>query len=346
MKIQKEKVSKILIIKLKGIGDVVLSTIVLDNLKEEFPGVKIDYLTESPSLALLAKIQSINNVLIYKKEGAFAGIKLIKKVAEERYDLVFDFYSNPRTALITFFSGAKYRAGFPYRGRKYAYNLFGPHERGKFHAAQLHLELLRKIGLNSSHKNLHAGIDEEDKKFASDFFSKNFEGDDFIIGVSPSGGWESKKCDPKIFAEFCNGLVEIYKVKFLILWGPGDEKDAEKIFNLTRNNSLLAPDSTIRQMAALMQKCKALIANDSGPMHISAAVGTPTLSIHGPTSPHLQGPFGERNEWVRLDELDCIECNLLKCPKNQECFLNLPIQKIIDKFEVLIHKNNLAPLKL
>jgi len=346
MKIHKEKVRKILIIKLKGIGDVVLSTIVIDNLKEAFPDAKIDYLTEKPSLPLLEKIPWVNKVHIFKNEGAFAGINLIKKIALERYDFIFDFYSNPRTALITFLSGAKYRAGFPYRGRKYAYNLFGPEERGKFHAAQLHLELLNKIGLYSSHKKLYTGIDEEDTKFASVFFSKNFDSNDFVVGISPSGGWESKKCDPTIFAEFCNGLSTIYKVKFLILWGPGDSQDAEKIFNLTKTNSLLAPKSTIRQMAALIQKCQVLIANDSGPMHISTAVGTPTLSIHGPTSPHLQGPYGEKHEWVRLDELECIECNLLKCPKNQECFFYLPIQKIIDKFELLIHKNNLAPFKL
>ncbi|HPI36845.1 MAG TPA: glycosyltransferase family 9 protein [Ignavibacteriaceae bacterium] len=346
MEINKDKVGKILIIKLKGIGDVVLSTIVLDNLIKDFPNAKIDYLTENPSLPLLQKNSSVNNVHVFRNEGTFSGLNLIRKIATERYDLIFDFYSNPRTALITFLSGAKYRAGFPYRGRKYAYNLFGPEERGKFHAAQLHLELLKMIGLSVSHNNLHAGIDENDTKFASDFFCKNFDSDDFVVGISPSGGWDSKKYPPEKFVELLNSLSAIYNVKFLILWGPGDAEDAEIIFNSTKNKSAIAPKSTIRQMAALIQKCKVLIANDSGPMHISTAVGTPTLSIHGPTSPQLQGPYGEKHEWVRLDELECIECNLLKCPKNQECFFLLPIQKIIDKFELLIQKNKLTPVKI
>lgn len=346
MEINKDKVGKILIIKLKGIGDVVLSTIVLDNLIEDFPNAKIDYLTENPSLPLLQKISSVNNVHVFRNEGTFSGLNLIRKIAAERYDLILDFYSNPRTALITFLSGAKYRAGFPYRGRKYAYNLFGPEERGKFHAAQLHLELLKMVGLSVSHNNLHAGIDENDTRFASAFFKKNFDSDDFVVGISPSGGWDSKKYPPEKFVELLNSLSAIYKVKFLILWGPGDAEDAEIIFNSTKNKSAIAPKSTIRQMAALIQKCKVLIANDSGPMHISTAVGTPTLSIHGPTSPQLQGPYGEKHEWVRLDELECIECNLLKCPKNQECFFLLPIQKIIDKFELLIQKNKLTPVKI
>ena len=94
-------------------------------------------------------------------------------------------------------------------------------------------------------------------------------------------------------------------------------------------------------MAALLEECDAVIANDSGPMHIAAAVGTPVLSLHGPTNPELQGPFGERHEYLRREELECIGCNLLECDRNHECFLGLSADVVADRFESLIKKNDL-----
>lgn len=339
--IKKEKVKKILIIKLRGIGDVILSTVVFDNLRNDFPSAEIHFLTEPPSYPALEKIDFITSILLFKKDSFFNGIGLIFKVMVNRYDLILDFYSNPRTALISFLSFSKYRAGFPYRGRSYAYNLKGPIERDKFHTAQLHLEFLKLINISNIKNTLHFGLSEEDIRFADEYFSQNFSANDFVIGLSPSGGWNSKKCDPIKFAEIGNSVIKNYNAKILVVWGPGDKKEADEIIHLMNHNVFLAPITDIRKMAALIKKCKALIANDSGPMHISTAVKTPTLALHGPTNPNLQGPFGDSHEWIRHEKLDCIECNLLDCPKKHECFLELPIESIMNKFEILLRKNNL-----
>lgn len=340
--IDKSKVAKILIIKLRGIGDVILSTVALSNLRKDFPNAELDILTEPPSFSALEKIPLINNILLFKKNAFFGGLILILKVMFKRYDLILDFYSNPRTALVTFFSFARYRAGFPYRGRGYAYNLTGPSARDKFHSAQLHLEFLSEIGLTHNDKELHFGLSDEDRKFASDLFSEKFSDNGFVVGLSPSGGWESKKCDPIKFAEIGDAIITKYNAKILILWGPGDNKEALEISKLMNGKVTLAPLTDIRKMAALIEKCDFIVANDSGPMHISTAVKTPTLSLHDPTNPRWQGPFGDKHEWIRLDELDCIGCNLLDCPINHECFLNLPVQRVIEKIDSLIAKNNLG----
>ncbi|MFA4924407.1 MAG: glycosyltransferase family 9 protein [Ignavibacteriaceae bacterium] len=341
MNLDKSKIKKILCIKLRGIGDVILSTVVFDNLLKEFPNAKIDYLTEPPGKAALEKLSFLNDIILYKKNETFAGLKTIAKVYFNKYDLVLDFYSNPRTAMITFLSRAKYRAGFPYRGRTYAYNLFGPAERDKFHAAQLHIEYLKSIGIKAESSNLHFGLDEQDISFANNFFKTNFDEKDFVVVLSPSGGWGSKKCDASKFAEIADAVSEKYHAKFLILWGPEDYDDAIAIQNIMSSISLLAPKTTIREGAALMQAAKLVIANDSGPMHISTAIGTPTLSLHGPTNPNLQGPFGDKHASIRLEELDCIGCNLLKCPRHHECFLDLPVLKVLEKIDLLLLKNNI-----
>ena len=339
--IDKSKVKKILIVKLRGIGDVVLSTIVLDNLRKDFPQAEIDYLVEKPSAPGLEGLAEINRVLIFDRQNFLTKIKLAFAIRKNKYDLVFDFFTNPTTAQITFFSGAKFRIGFPYRGRKYAYNLFGPSERGKFHAAQLHLETLRMVGLSYLSKRLHYHIAQEAIEFADKYFSDTFSQDDFVVGICPTGGWASKKCDPDKFAEIAGAVNKKYNAKILVLWGKSDEEDAKLIHSILGNDSVLAPSTSIQELAALISKCHILIANDSGPMHISTAVGTPVLSMHGPTSPYMQGPFGEKHEWIRKDELDCIECNLLECPRKHECFKELSIDAVLDKIQKLITKNKL-----
>ena len=336
--INTESIKKILIIKLRGIGDVVLSTVVFDNLLNDFPDAEIDFLTEKPSSQILETLPFLNKILIFNRKSTYERLKLMREVRRRKYDLILDFFSNPSTAQITFFSGAKFRAGFPYRGRKYAYNLYGPSDRTSFHAAQLHLEFLKQIGLSYHSANLKIGLHESDLEFARDYYtSQNLIPEQTII-ISPSGGWPSKKCDPEKFAEIAKAIQNSFNFKILIVWGPGDLQEAEKIHTLLHGTSVLSPQTTIRQMAALMKLARAVIANDSGPMHIATAVKTPTLALHGPTNPRLQGPFGKMHEWVRLDSLDCIECNLLECPRNHECFRDLPVESVMAKFQTLLKK--------
>jgi ADP-heptose:LPS heptosyltransferase len=336
-----EKIHKILLIKLKGIGDVVLSTIVFDNLRSAFPNAQIDYLTELPSEPLLAALPFLHKTLLFRKKEPLGSLKLIRDVIFGRYDLVIDMFSNPRTALVTFLSGARYRAGFPYRGRAYAYNLPGPVERGGMHAALLHLELLKYIGIPADKKALHFGLTDQDITFSRDFFSRSFLPREKVLAISPSGGWPSKKCEPERFVAFARRIRQSFKIRFLVVWGPGDKTDAELIANQLGSDAVLAPPSSIREMGALMQLCFAVLANDSGPMHIAAALKIPVLSIHGPTVPAVQAAFGEQHESVRLETLDCIGCNLLECPRHHECFRDLSEEMVFEKFVLLIKKNNI-----
>ena len=339
IKLNKAKVRKILIIKLRGIGDVVLSTIVIDNLRKDFPEARIDYLVEAPSQPGLTGVAGINQVLIFERNNFREKVKLILKIRKNKYDLILDFFTNPSTALVTYFSGAKYRAGYPYRGRKYAYNLFGPAERSKYHTAQLHLETLRAIGINSSYKALYYNIGSSALHVAEKYLRDSFIENNFVVGICPTGGWASKKCEPEKFAEIAEALIKKFNAKIFIIWGKSDEADAVKIHSLLGDKSILAPETTIQELAAMIARCKILIANDSGPMHIAAAVETPVLGLFGPTNPYMHGPYGEKNEWIRVDSLDCIECNLLDCPKNHECFRDLKVEDVLAKIELLLSKN-------
>lgn len=336
-KIEASEVKRILCIKLRGIGDVLLSSVVFDTLRRSFPAAEIDYLTEYPGSQVLEELDYISEIILFnQKEGSSPA--LLRQIRRRKYDLVLDFYSNPRTALITFLSGASRRAGFPYRGRKYAYNLYGPPERDKYHAAELHLEFMRSIGIETEPSGLQLGLAAEDIAFASKIVKNSFPVGKTVIGISPSGGWQSKKCDPSVFAGIADKAAEVFAAEIMILWGPGDEHEAQEIKRLMRKPAVEAPPTTIRQLAALIKQCSLVIANDSGPMHMASAVGTPVVGLFGPTNPEFQGPYGEHCSWVQLTDLQCIRCNELICPKNHECFRDLPFDMVIEECKTVLHR--------
>ncbi len=341
MNLRKDEINKILCIKPRGIGDIVLSTIVLENLKAAFPNAKIDYLLESFAKETLENNPFINKIhTINKNELPF---KIGINLRHENYDLVFDFYSNPRTAQITFLTGAKYRVGYSYRGRKYAYNIKAESGRGNHHAAEHNLELLKTVDIPVVSKKTHFYLDDNSKLFAKDFIEKNFnKSEESIIGIIPSGGWPSKRCDKEKWIEICETILKKYKAKFLILWGPGDEEDSKFIKEKLVSHTILPPQISIMQLGALINECNLIIANDSGPMHISAALNVTTLGIFGPTNPEHHGPYSTNSDYVIKKDLFCIICNKLECPYHHECMLQLHNEKILEKIEkigkdVLMH---------
>ncbi|MCK9409992.1 MAG: glycosyltransferase family 9 protein, partial [Bacteroidetes bacterium] len=109
-------IQSLLLIKPRAIGDVLLSTPVIRNLNGHFPQLQIDFLTEQFAADVLIGNIHLRNVLTFNKKTD-STISIIRKVRENRYDMVIDLFGNPRTALVTRFSGAPRRVGFPFRGR-------------------------------------------------------------------------------------------------------------------------------------------------------------------------------------------------------------------------------------
>lgn len=296
-KIDFKGVRKILLIKIRGIGDVVLSTIVLRNLHSAFPNAVMDYLTQPPSKPVLKHLPLVHDVLIYHR-NTMNQARLLFAIRKRKYDLVIDLFNNPGTALITWMSGATHRVGLPLRGRTYAYNI--PVERDlNLHSAEHNLHLLRAIGVEIVSKQLEFEIPESDLTAAQKLLQQNVAGGRLLIGLGLGGGWESKRCPPEKFASIADAVIEHFGTEVIVVWGPQDKSDAERIHSLMQHRSTMLPPTTLLEAAAFLKHCHIVIANDSGTMHIAAAVGTPTLGIFGPTNPYAHAPYGEQHGWVR-----------------------------------------------
>ncbi|RPH36140.1 glycosyltransferase family 9 protein [bacterium] len=333
-------IRSILIIKLRAVGDVLLSTVVTPNLRQAFPGARIDFLTEPPSADVLRGNPSIDETLVFNS-AAMSGAALIRMVRRRGYDLVIDLFGNPRTALVTRMSGARYRVGFRFRQRAYAYNIIVEPRGAKVHNTQFNLDALEAIGVPVIDRSPQFRYSHEDEEYVNRFAESAFEKERLIVGISTGGGWYTKRWGMAQYAELAERLVSEFGAQILLLWGPGQRPEVERLQSLMKSPSVIPPATSLKQLGALLQRCSYVVSNDSGPMHLAAAVGTPVLGIFGPTNPVLQGPYGPQNMIVRKEGLDCLGCNLTECPIGNICMTELSVETVMDAVKELMVRNGL-----
>jgi ADP-heptose:LPS heptosyltransferase len=335
-------VHRILVIKLRAVGDVLLSTVVTKNLRLAYPLAQIHYLTESPSLEVLKGNQYVDDVLVYDKKS-MNGLGLIRTVRRRRYDLVIDLFGNPRTALLTRLSGAGQRVGFRFRGRKYAYNVVAEPRGNRVHNTQFNLDALEALGVAIQDRSIYFSFDEADARYVDSFLPPEFTNGSFVVCINSGGGWYTKRWDLDRFATLADRLAGEFNARIVLPWGPGQLPEVEEIRRKMAREAFIPPATTLRQLGALARRCSIFVSNDSGPMHIAAAVGTPVLGIYGPTDPLLQGPYGANHVVVRNEALDCLGCNLTSCPIGHPCMLGLSVETVLQGVRQLLAKNRITP---
>ncbi len=335
MNIDHSKINKILVIKLRAIGDVLLSTIVLKNLRSAFPNAHIDFLTEKPSREVVEGNPILDSIIVFDNKHQH-GLSLLAKVRWQHYDLVIDLFGNPRSAIVTWFSGARYRVGYRLKWRQYCYNIVVEPRGGEVHNAEFNLDALHAIGVSVHDRSIAFFLDSEAEQFAERFFSEAGLQDKFVIALNPGGGWYTKRWRLSQFAELADMITREYNAVILLIWGPGEEADVQLIQSLMRSKSIIIPRTNLKQLAALLKRSSILVTNDSGPMHIAASIGTPIIAIFGPTNPELQGPYNVECEIVQHQQLVCLGCNFTECPIGNLCMEELSAVEVFRWFKVLM----------
>lgn len=331
-------VSRILVIKLRAVGDVLLATIVLQNLRAAFPEARIDVLTERAGKDVVAGHPAVNEVVVYDRTR-MSGLQLILSVRKRHYHLVIDLFGNPRTALLTRLSGARVRVGYRFRGRAYAYTILAEPRGDRVHNTQFNLDALEAMGVPIVDRNLRFTPQQEDRSYVNAFLDREGLRGRTLVALNAGGGWYTKRWRNESFVELADRIAVRYGWTVVLPWGPGQLPDVEAIAGRTTNRPFVPPATTLPQLAALFERCAFVVSNDSGPMHLAAAVGTPVLGIFGPTSPELQGPYGPKHATVRLDGLECLGCNLTKCPIGNPCMINLSVETVLESFDRLVRRN-------
>lgn len=325
-------VKTILLIKPRAIGDVLLSTPVIRNLKAAFPAVTIDFLTEQFAADVLIGNPGLREVLTFHKKHD-STLSVIRRIREKRYDMVIDLFGNPRTAMFTKWSGARFRVGFPFRGRAYAYTHHVTPRGGAVHNVDFNLDVLRHFGIPVDTAGPDFPLFPPHRAFAAEWLNEHGLLGKRLLGINASGGWYTKKWPGESFAKLTDRLATTYDLTPLLFWGPGEREEVKRIQSAMTVPSHLLPKTSLKEMGAFLECCSYLVTNDSGPMHIAAALNVPTLGIFGPTDPKLQGPYGAGKFWVRHEGLDCLACNLTECPIGNICMKDLSVETVAEAFK-------------
>lgn len=339
MTLDRSHISKILVIKLRAIGDVLLSTVVLKNLREAFPQAQIDFLTEKPSREVLEGNSDITSSIIFDNTTQ-NGAGLVFDIRRRNYDLIIDLFGNPRSALITFFSGAPHRVGYRFKWRRHCYNIIVEPRGGDVHNTEFNLDALRKIQIPVNSTSPNFPLQDIAERYAENFFKTAGLDRQSVVALNPGGGWYTKRWRAQHFARLGDMITAYTNSPVIIIWGPGEQNEAEQIRSSMKSDAILIPKTTLKELASLLKRCLVMVTNDSGPMHIAAAVGTPVVAIFGPTNPELQGPVGEVHEVVQHGELLCLGCNYTRCPIGNPCMEELSAETVFKAFQRVMEKIN------
>lgn len=338
--INREFCKRLLVIKLRAVGDVLLSTIVLRNLRLAFPGTQIDFLTEPPARDILAGSPDVNSLLLYDRT-TMTGLDLIRHVRKRRYDVVIDLFGNPRTALVTRLSGAKHRVGFRFRGRTYAYTIVVNPRGGEVHNTQFNLDAIEAIGVEIQDRNVYFHFTPADERYVDDFLERFSLKGRVLVALNTGGGWYTKRWSLERFAELGDRIIGEFGSAIILPWGPGQIHEVQQVAAFMSRTAVVPPATTLPQLGALLKRASLVVSNDSGPMHIAAAVGTPVLGIYGPTNPLLQGPYGRHHAIIRKETLECLGCNFTSCPIGHLCMKELSVDAVFEAVRDIIRKNRI-----
>jgi len=301
------KIKKILVFKSGAIGDVLMSTPFLRALRRRFPNARIDYWVGKWSKEVLIGNPNIDNIFefdetILFKKNIFKIIELIKKIRKEKYDAAFTLDKHWLSNIFIYFCRIPIRIGFDRFGEGFANTInvkYGPLK----HEVDYYLELAYKVGAEKTkERQMELFLSEKDLRFADDFIKQNNLENKEIIGIAPGGAinpgqrMPSRRWPKERFLELCKRLVE-KGYKIILFGGPGDEDVGNYLIHNVYVYSVIGK-TTIKETAALMKKCRLIICNDSGPMHIAASVNVPIISIFGPTDPRRKAPLGKKHKYL------------------------------------------------
>lgn len=332
----------ILLIQLGDIGDVVLTTPCIRALRTHFPQARLVVMVREKAAELLTDCPWIDEVISVRKAqggifGEIAGqLGFVRALRAHRFDLTFDLRTGTRGAILARLSGAPRRIGFFadneawWRNRLFTdllYSNYTPDLHVKDHL----LALLEAFGVTVQNRMpelivSHAKLAEADQLLAGIPMDSGP-----IVVVQPFSLWQYKELGREKYGAIIRWLVMKYRATVLITGGSAEYARAEEIKRDCNDGcSNLAGQTSLALYAALLKRCRLFIGVDSAGLHIAAAVGTPTVSIFGPSSPVSWAPQGESHRVVRKD-FPCVPCRQKGCDGSgkSRCLDELTVEEIL-----------------
>jgi len=358
----------VLIIHPFGIGDVLFSLPLVATLREARPDAQIGYLCNRRTNQLVAIWPHVNRHFIFEKDefraawgsskikGSRHLLDIIRTIRAERFDIAIDLSLGWQMGLASWMAGIPKRIGFDFRGRgrflthKLPLNGFQNKP-----VAEYYLDLLTLLGIEKPPQSpyeltLPASVSPQVEEFLA---PHHIQAGERLIGIVPGGGasWGPsavfKQWPPEKFAQMADTLASGEKTRVILFGDQQESSLCRKIAAQLKHPPILATQiSSLVLLAGILKRCHLVIGNDSGPMHLAAAVGTKTVSIFGPVDAAVYGPVPKNPELHRVvaQSMACRPCyqqfRFPPCPWDNACLKKLPVAEVLNAAEASLRGAN------
>jgi heptosyltransferase II len=319
---------RILIIRYRFIGDTILTVPFLRNVRHSFPDAQIDVLVGPQSGEVLQGCPYVNKFITFdttrfhkydQGEGKAKSFwSYVKELRQEKYDLVFVLKRSWSSAVLALLTGAKHRIGYATEGRQFLLTKAIPWNKN-IHEVDSTLEVLTGANLPIEDRFLEAWISEEEDNEIRTKVSQLANGKTKVL-IHAAAAHPDKMYPIDRWAEVLKILAPQLNCDFYFTGAEQDYSLYEELQQLAGTGAInLAGKLSLRQSMALYRRMNVAVCVDSGPAHLCAAVGVPTIALFGPTDPVRWRPYGENHIALYNSELPCRPCNYNKTCANREC---------------------------
>jgi len=344
---------KILIIKQRTIGDVILLTPLLHNIKKSVPNSAIDVLLNKGTEDILNCNSDVSNLIVYRKKHVnrfskiVSEIRLFFDIYKKKYDVVIDLDKGDRGMLVSKFSGAKIRIGSPGVEKNIFSNTYTDilpkHERR--HTVDINLDPLNILKIPIRNKKVSVCWNKNDERIVN----KYINGVDKFIHIHPFSRVENKEIDLKTLSKIVDFCEIDLGIKTVLTAAPikRELKNIKNLISMCKSSPInLSGHLSIRQTSVLNSKARFFIGVDTAIMHIAAANNVPILVFFGPTTPDIWGPWSNKTESAKFNNKggvqkvgdsvvfseirDCLPCNNKGCENgnSSQCLVDLDFEII------------------
>lgn len=336
--------NRILVIKLKQPGDVLVSTPVLAALKEAWPESTVSYLVPRGTEEMVADHPLLDGLLVVNRaqETWGQGWRFLRDLRRRRFDLVLELSGGDRGAFYTLISGARERLGFerprqPWWQRQLCFTRLLPHPPVTMHMVHQNLEALRALELNPQNPRLQFFWNRQVESRIQELLTSLGLAPGAFVVIHPGAGWRFKCWTPAGYARIIEALQKDWQLP-VVLTASRASHETELLAAILEEARVspinLAGQLSLKELGALISKARFFFGVDSAPMHLAAAVGTPAVALFGPSGTFNWGPWGEGHLAIQKD-WDCVPCGMDGCngSKISRCLTELTPEDVLDKME-------------
>jgi lipopolysaccharide heptosyltransferase II len=329
---------RVLITRMKFIGDVILTTPIIRSIRAALPSAHVAYMGDKEAVSLLENNPYLDEIIPFdfSLPSIIEQTRVSLLLRRRRFDLVIDLFGNPRSALLTYLSGARTRMGLDRPGRGKLYTLRIQDDGKPKTAIGFYEQFLRVLGIPTTMTRTEIILtDEERRNGARLLTSLEAHPPVPIIGMHVGATWPAKTWLPERFGELAAMLRSKLGAQVVLTAGPKDKDTIARVMAVAGSSAVPVPVLPLRQLAAVISQCTVFVSNDAGPMHIAPAVGVPTIGLFGPGEEDVWFAYSrsEGHRALRID-VPCHPCHLDVCNRPgdeyMECMKLLTVEEVFE----------------